>query len=132
MKPSEVQTAPVVNWDANPSSYYTLAMVDPDAPSRADPLYREVEHWLVVNIPGDEIANGDVIADYIGSAPPKDSGLHRYVFFVYNQNGRIEFDELGAEENRINFSIKTFAEKYGLGQPIAGNFFLAQNEENSE
>ena len=26
---------------------YTLAMVDPDAPSRAEPLYKSFRHWVV-------------------------------------------------------------------------------------
>lgn len=31
-------------------SYYVLVMVDPDAPSRADPQMRYWRHWLVANI----------------------------------------------------------------------------------
>lgn len=26
---------------------YTLVMVDPDAPSRAEPIYRQFRHWVV-------------------------------------------------------------------------------------
>jgi phosphatidylethanolamine-binding protein (PEBP) family uncharacterized protein len=53
---------------------------DPDAPSRADPEFREWRHWLVVNIPGCDIDKGEVAAAYIGSGPPEGTGLHRYVF----------------------------------------------------
>ena len=52
---------------------------DPDAPSRADPKWGEWRHWLVVNIPGNDISKGDTIAQYIGAAPPVGTGLHRYV-----------------------------------------------------
>jgi phosphatidylethanolamine-binding protein (PEBP) family uncharacterized protein len=38
----------------------TLFVTDPDAPSRAEPSKREVLHWLVVNIPGNEIKKGEV------------------------------------------------------------------------
>lgn len=131
LTPSDVKDAPSVNWEAENSTYYTLAMVDPDAPSRSEPKFREVNHWLVGNILGNDLANaGDVIADYLGSGPPKGTGLHRYVFLVYRQNGKLEFDESRTSStsraNRLNFSIRKFAEKYNLGQPIAGNFFVAQ------
>lgn len=129
--PSEVQTAPAVEWEADSSTYYTLAMVDPDAPSRAEPIYREIEHWLVVNIPGSDVSKGDIIASYIGSAPPQGSGLHRYAFFLYEQSELIDIEELQqAEENRRNFSIRDFAKKYELGSALAGNFYQAQNEDN--
>ena len=34
-----------------------VAMVDPDAPSAADPTYREVRHFLVGNVIGSELRN---------------------------------------------------------------------------
>lgn len=127
LTPTEVANTPTVTWDAEPRTYYTLSMVDPDAPSREVPTYREIEHWLVVNILGSDISTGQTIADYLGSGPPQGSGLHRYALFVYKQPRRLEFDEGG--NSRISFSIRNFAHKYNLGEPIAGNFFEAQFEE---
>lgn len=68
-------------------------MLDPDAPSRAQPDFREWHHWLVVNIPGDKVAEGETLSEYVGSGPPQGTGLHRYVFLVYKQNGKATFDE---------------------------------------
>ena len=51
---------PRVHWDADPNSFYTLIMTDPDAPSRENPKMREWHHWLVVNIPGNKVAEGEV------------------------------------------------------------------------
>lgn len=48
--------------------------LDPDAPSRENPEFREILHWLVVNIPGNEVNKGKVITEYIGSGPPQGSG----------------------------------------------------------
>lgn len=40
--------------------YYTLMVVDPDAPSRKNPTYRHWLHWLEVNIPS-SAAHGDLV-----------------------------------------------------------------------
>ncbi|KHJ88864.1 phosphatidylethanolamine-binding protein [Oesophagostomum dentatum] len=47
---------------------------DPDAPSRKEATYREWHHWLIVNVPENDIAKGDVLSEYIGSGPPKGTG----------------------------------------------------------
>ncbi|XP_026333145.1 protein D2-like [Hyposmocoma kahamanoa] len=135
LTPSQTKTAPAVKWNAFPQYYYTLAMVDPDAPSRVTPIYREWLHWLVINIPGDNVAAADVIANYNGPSPPKNTGLHRYVILVYKQPGRINFNELYLDDTnpskRANFSIAKFARKSNLQvPPVAGDFFMAQYENN--
>ena len=53
---------------------------DPDAPSRANPTYREWRHWLVANIPGCDVSKGETIVTYFGAGPPQGTGLHRYIF----------------------------------------------------
>lgn len=137
--------------------YYFLSLLtDPDAPNRKNPIYREWHHWLVGNIKGNDIPNGTVLAEYVGSGPPKGikllittflplsnakpcceselfftgSHLHRYVILVYEQPEKIKFTEKKltkhSGDGRNNFSIKKFAVKYKLGVPIAGNFFQAQ------
>lgn len=66
------------------NSVSTCLITDPDAPSRADPTWREWRHWLVGNIPGTDISKGEVLSEYIGAGPPKGTGLHRYVFLGKN------------------------------------------------
>ncbi len=48
--------------------------LDPDAPSRAEPKFREWQHWLVANVPGNDVTKGDHLAEYVGSGPPKGTG----------------------------------------------------------
>lgn len=89
LQPKQVKNEPKVIWDAEGESLYTLLMVDPDAPSRETPTLREVLHWLVINIPGNKVSDGQTVAEYIGSGPPEGSGLHRYVFLVFKQQTKI-------------------------------------------
>lgn len=83
----------------------------------------------MTNIPGKDISKGDVLSEYIGSGPPPNTGLHRYVFLVYKQPGKLNFEEKHltnrSGDGRNNFSIKNFAIKYKLGNPIAGNLYQA-------
>ncbi|CAH1103325.1 unnamed protein product [Psylliodes chrysocephalus] len=113
LTPTQVKDEPsTLTWTADPETFYTVAMVDPDAPSRQDPKLREVLHWLVGNVPGGNIKDGEYIADYRGSGPPQGTGLHRYVFLVYQQNGKINFKETKIDSRtrtgRLNFSIKKY------------------------
>lgn len=132
LKPSEVKETPLVEWEASPTVYYTLVMYDPDAPSQANPSLADVKHWLVVNIPGNDVNSGEVIAEYIGSGASKGTGLHRYIFLVFEQPDKLSFDEPKSGkkslEHRRNWSMRQFMKKYNLGKPFAGNFFKAQWE----
>lgn len=59
------------------------------------------------------------------------TGLHRYVFLVYEQNAtKLTFTEPRltnrSGDGRGKFSIRQFAKKYNLGEAIAGNFYQAE------
>ncbi|KAG5320176.1 PEBPH protein, partial [Pseudoatta argentina] len=133
LTPTQVKDQPRVEWEADSEAFYTLCMTDPDAPSRTNPINREWHHWLVGNIPGSNVSKGEVLSEYVGSGPPKDSGLHRYVFLLYKQPGKLTFGEKRltnrSGNNRAKFSISKFAEKYKLGDPIAGNMYQAQYDD---
>ncbi|KAK5646319.1 hypothetical protein RI129_004783 [Pyrocoelia pectoralis] len=132
LTPSQAKSVPTVQWNADPDKLYLLAMVDPDAPSRSNPTFREWQHWLVGNIPGCDIEKGDLLSEYIGPSPPQGTGFHRYVFLVYQQPGEITFNEpkltTKSGSARGKFSIRKFAEKYNLGEPMAGNFYQAKQD----
>lgn len=79
---------------------------------------REYLHFMVGNVPDNDVSRGTTLAPYMGSAPPKDSGalrwshttlrrskhdtnytcpfagLHRYILLVYKQTGYIEARQL--------------------------------------
>eukprot|EP01113_Clastostelium_recurvatum_P025745 TRINITY_DN3095_c0_g1_i4.p1 TRINITY_DN3095_c0_g1~~TRINITY_DN3095_c0_g1_i4.p1 ORF type:complete len:177 (-),score=31.24 TRINITY_DN3095_c0_g1_i4:192-701(-) len=111
-------------------SLYTLAFIDPDAPSNADPKFRSWRHWLVCNIKDGDIASGDVSTPYIGPGPPAGSGFHRYCFVLYKQKAPIQPEPFNNErEGRRSFSIINFAAQHDLGHPLVLHFFLAKNAE---
>ncbi|KAF9414806.1 hypothetical protein HW555_007386 [Spodoptera exigua] len=136
LTPSDVRNPPIwVLWNYTTSNYYTLMMIDPDAPTRQDPTYRSWLHWLVVNIPGIYIPNrGETLVEYVGAGPPEGTGLHRYVFLVYEQPGLMEFQGAPISTNRttanrVSFSAVDFAKKFNLDNPVAGDFFQAQYDD---
>ena len=65
--------------------------------------------------------------------PPPGTGLHRYVWLVYEQPGKLNPDEKRltnrSAENRGKFSIESFAKKYNLGIPYAANFYQAEYDD---
>lgn len=108
--------------------------MDPDAPSRENPKYREWHHWLVGNIYGGDVNKGEVLSDYIGSGPPKGTGLHRYIFLVYKQQVKCDFSKVpklpnNSGDKRGKFSISKFAQQFKLGPPLAGNFYVAKYDD---
>ncbi|XP_018329658.1 protein D2 isoform X2 [Agrilus planipennis] len=130
LTPTQVKDPPSVKWQADNNEYYLLCMTDPDAPSRKEPAFREWHHWLIGNIPGNDISKGEVLSEYVGSGPPQGTGLHRYVFLLYKQPGKLTFTEKKltnrSGDGRGKFSIRNLAKKYNLGDPVAGNLYQAE------
>lgn len=54
-----------------------MIVADPDAPSRLNPELREWHHWLVGNIPGNDVKSGEILSEYIGAGPPADTGRNK-------------------------------------------------------
>uniref|UniRef100_A0A0E0PTS2 Hd3a n=1 Tax=Oryza rufipogon TaxID=4529 RepID=A0A0E0PTS2_ORYRU len=88
LKPSMVTHQPRVEVGGNDMrTFYTLVMVDPDAPSPSDPNLREYLHWLVTDIPGTTAASfGQEVMCY--ESPRPTMGIHRLVFVLFQQLGR--------------------------------------------
>uniref|UniRef100_A0A7N0U6K0 Flowering locus T n=1 Tax=Kalanchoe fedtschenkoi TaxID=63787 RepID=A0A7N0U6K0_KALFE len=128
LKPSQVVNQPRVDvggYDFR--NFYTLVMVDPDAPSPSDPNLREYLHWLVTDIPATTGANfGQEIVCY--ESPRPTAGIHRFLFVLFKQLGR---QTVYAPGWRQNFNTRDFAELYNLGLPVAAVYFNCQRENGS-
>jgi hypothetical protein len=46
LTPTQVQERPRLNFAVHANRFYTIAIVDPDAPSRKEPIYGQWIHWL--------------------------------------------------------------------------------------
>ncbi|XP_003211138.2 phosphatidylethanolamine-binding protein 1 [Meleagris gallopavo] len=128
----QVQHRPTsIEWDGcDPHKLYTLVLTDPDAPSRKDPKFREWHHFLVTNMKGNDVESGTVLSDYVGSGPPKGTGLHRYVWLVYEQPKQLACNEPilsnRSGDKRGKFKVAAFRSKYELGVPVAGTCYQAE------
>ena len=67
LTPEQVKDKPTVTWDADEGAYYSLFQIDLDPPSRRFACLGEFRHWLVVNIPGNEVSKGKEVVEYRGS-----------------------------------------------------------------
>ncbi|MED6183623.1 Protein HEADING DATE 3A [Stylosanthes scabra] len=123
LRPSQIINKPRVQVGGHDlRTFYTLIMVDPDAPSPCNPSEREYLHWLVTNIPGTTEANfGEEVVAY--QSPRPTAGIHRIVFVLFRQSGRQNVHVPGW---RQNFNTRDFAEFYNLGLPVSALYFTSK------
>lgn len=109
-------------------------------------------HWLVVNIPGDLVHEGDTVAEYVPANPSPDhgklffrisllwkvtaAGPQPFIFLVFQQPQRIIDPALGyinsfTSEGRTydTWSTQQFLQRNQLERPLAGNFFAVSAED---
>uniref|UniRef100_A0A8C5LSE0 Phosphatidylethanolamine binding protein 1 n=1 Tax=Leptobrachium leishanense TaxID=445787 RepID=A0A8C5LSE0_9ANUR len=134
LTPTQVELCPTIEWEGmDPEKLYTLALTDPDVPSRNDRQLGEWHHFLLVNMKGNDLKSGDCLTEYVGSAPGEKTGLHRYTWLVYEQSEPLKCDEriLGttSADHRAQFKVADFRQKYKLGPPVAGICYQAEWDE---
>lgn len=126
---STIRDAPkTVEWRTKSSIFNTLLMVDMDGSIDEQSNVGEMLHWLIINIPSNQIQHGETYSQYLR---PTSNGtdLHRIVFLVYRQPiGPIVIDDqYRIDEQTLNgrsmFNTRQFVQRYNLTGPIAGNFF---------
>ncbi|XP_032648779.1 large ribosomal subunit protein mL38 isoform X2 [Chelonoidis abingdonii] len=89
--PTEASSSPEVIYEADEGSLWTLLLTNLDGHLRdADSEYI---HWLVTNIPGNNVDSGTEICHYFPPFPAKGTGYHRFVFLLFKQDRPIDFTE---------------------------------------
>ncbi|QRV77908.1 phosphatidylethanolamine-binding protein (PEBP) family [Ceratobasidium sp. AG-Ba] len=119
------------------SGPYVVALIDPDAPSRAKPTFGQVRHLLAANLTvagtrskyvhNSFLLNNSTPAvnDYLTPTPPAGSGPHRYVALLYTQPRHFDISFLNVSDI-LNFNISSFAHRARLGEPLAGTFMTVE------
>ncbi|XP_033754821.1 39S ribosomal protein L38, mitochondrial-like [Pecten maximus] len=106
ISPSEVEERPQVEYDFAPDKLYTLALTAPDSHLQKNAV--EYLHWLVGNIPGDDISKGEELCCYLPPFPVRGTGFHRYVFVLYEQEKEIDFSQEKRPDNCMSLQQRTF------------------------
>ena len=83
-----VQSKPKIIFNLNPNKFYTLVVFDPDA------IGGNKIHWLVINIINNNIDNSKTLIKYKGPSPPKGSGVHHYVFSLFEYDVPIKISKI--------------------------------------
>ncbi|XP_027547585.1 39S ribosomal protein L38, mitochondrial isoform X2 [Neopelma chrysocephalum] len=105
--PSEASSPPAVSYEADKGSLWTLLLTNPDGHLRdADSEYL---HWLVTNIPGNDIKSGKEICHYLPPFPAKGTGYHRFIFLLFKQDHPINFREDTRPMPCYSLKMRTFS-----------------------
>ncbi|XP_063705966.1 large ribosomal subunit protein mL38 [Culicoides brevitarsis] len=116
LTPSDTQTAPEVTFDASfsydskpvdPSkTLWTLLMTGPDG--HLEQENSEYVHWLITNIPGNDVSKGECLVPYLQAFPPKGTGYHRFVFLLFKQEKKLDLSSYKVTE-QFNLKKRTFS-----------------------
>merc|ERR1711953_689960 len=99
---------------ASEDKLHTLVLLDADL--------NEKLHWMVVNIPGAKVHEGQIITAYSGPNPAAGSGLHRYITLVMEQESGKITDSSVVRNTRLNpHAVEPKSEKIFLSKPSEKN-----------
>uniref|UniRef100_UPI0037E8CF41 phosphatidylethanolamine-binding protein 4 n=1 Tax=Semicossyphus pulcher TaxID=241346 RepID=UPI0037E8CF41 len=132
-KVTTVWKAPQIYFPvADKSKKYILVMVDPDAPMWTNPTSAYWRHWLVVDIQGATLRNGNMqgttLTDYRSPSPPQKSGFHRYQFMLFVQPPGTPVSLTEQEmSSRGKWDLQGFVDRFELKKPVACIQFRTQN-----
>ncbi|KAJ7427458.1 Peroxisomal acyl-coenzyme A oxidase 1 [Willisornis vidua] len=105
--PSEASSPPEVSYEADKGSLWTMLLTNPDGHLReADSEYL---HWLVTNIPGNDIKSGKEICHYLPPFPAMGTGYHRFIFLLFKQDRPIDFSEDARPTPCYSLKMRTFS-----------------------
>ncbi|KAJ7752631.1 phosphatidylethanolamine-binding protein [Mycena metata] len=114
----------------------TLAMLDPDAPSAAQPTSSQFRHWVRepnAEFAGPAVQTTTAANTYRPPGPPKGSGLHRYTFILFREPPNFSLPEGASELNdnveaRRRWDAVKFGERNGL-QIVGATYYLVRSED---
>lgn len=130
---------------------YVVTLTDPDAPSRDNPEWSEICHWIAAGVPlsSDSVSTLPIfevsrpkamksyeeIMEYRPPGPPPKTRKHRYVFLAFapaNETSQpLNLTMLSGRQHwgtgKEREGVRHWAKENGL-VPVAANFIYLQNE----
>ncbi|KAJ7480886.1 phosphatidylethanolamine-binding protein [Mycena latifolia] len=118
---------------------YTLAMLDPDAPSAAQPTNSQWRHWVITGLTVPEDPTQPALQPtpaantYHPPGPPKGSGIHRYTFVLFREPPNFSLpadapEREGSIVARRHWDVAKFGERHGL-EIVGAAFYLVRGED---
>ncbi|UJR32294.1 hypothetical protein I4U23_019758 [Adineta vaga] len=105
---------PTVEIDTVSSeAYYTLILIDTDAPHKDNPINSPYLHWIIANFQGTTIVDAHTLCTYQAPKVGSDD-KHRFIFLLYESNEPIGALPIIEQEKRRRFPLKQFVEENQL------------------
>lgn len=68
-------------------------------------------HWLVGNIPGAEVGQGETLSEYVGSGPPEGKQIFKLSKLILQYNNAISNIKI-KRQSTINFKVLVYIVTY--------------------
>ncbi|XP_065219161.1 putative odorant-binding protein A5 [Planococcus citri] len=126
---------PRLSWDYSNESLYTMTMSFVEERTE-NFTFVSYTHWLVTNIPRNEVENGDTIFEFIQPTLEKIETYYMHVVLIFKQKDRIDvqidqnLNETDTEDIRWSIEMKNFTRTYELGNPEFGSWFYTYRPED--
>lgn len=114
---NQTRDIPNIKYNGDLDKLYTIIMYDPDAKNK------DYIHFMDINIPKGNITNGQIILSYKQPTPPPKSGIHRYIFLLFEQNGIIAYQKI----NDRDISLDKIKSIFNLENLKSSVFFTSKN-----
>ncbi|XP_019640401.1 PREDICTED: 39S ribosomal protein L38, mitochondrial-like [Branchiostoma belcheri] len=128
--PTEASRPPVVQYESDENSLWTLILTNPDGHLRDNEA--EYLHWFVGNIPGSDISKGETVCEYFPPFPPQGTGYHRFVFILFKQEGPLDYSmerrpaPCHSLRRRTFHTFEFYRDRQDQLTPAGLNFFQCQ------
>ena len=120
-----------ITWRSKGTTLNTFIIYDEDAPYPSRNTSSPYLHLLVVNIPGNDISQGKVVAPYMPPNPPSNSDPHHYVVALYNQHHLIEplssYKRNGFAVQSFTSNMSPSSQMYLIVLPKTQQFYISSH-----
>ena len=123
LTPKETQIRPIVSLSGlDNDKSYDLIMYDPNA------VGGNRIHWILRNIKGNNIQSGNDFFTYYGPHPPANSGIHNYIFSLYESGKSSSYSTLDPNYRQIELE-DVLRDLKITGEPLYTKQFISEYQD---